>query len=309
MKSVLRKTAEVSRAVWYYVKSAWRNYFSDDVFFYASSLSFQVALCLIPTVLLLTWALGTFLSRETLLKQIEYIAFYALPQKIHSVDEFRRMLVYRAEILMRHNGLFGVLGLVGFFWTSLALVSTLRKTVFHVLGIEIKQSFLRQTLYDLRVFLIAGFFLTASTVVTAVFAGVREFAFHLPPGHVRFAIVRVAVPVLSGLGLTFLLYFSVYRFLSYGRLSSGPAAFGALWAAILFELAKNLFTIYIAKFGNLTEVYGTLEVVIGLFLWIFYSTTVFILGVELSNANLKRREVTRESSLSPVSPTSSDPGR
>jgi membrane protein len=284
--------AELSRDVWYYLKSAWQTYFSDDVFFYASSLSFQVVLCLIPTVLLLTWALGTFLSRETLLKQIEYIAFYALPRRIHPVDEFRRMLVYRAEILMRHKGLFGVLGLAGFFWTSLALVSTLRKTVFHVLKVEIKQSFVKQTFYDLRVLLIAGFFLTASTVVTAIFAGIRELAFHLPPGHVRFALVRVAVPVLSGLGLTFLLYFSIYRFLSYGRLRSGPAAFGALWAAVLFELAKNFFTIYISRVGNLTEVYGTLEVVIGLLLWIFYSTTVFILGVELSNANLKRREVT-----------------
>ncbi len=292
MKLFWRQIAGVTRNISYYVKALGRNYFSDDVFFYASSLSFQVILCLIPTVLLLIWALGTVLSRETLLRQIELISVYALPRKMHSVDELRKTLMVQAELFMRHKGLFGVLGLAGFFWTSLGLVSTLRKTVFHVLGIEITQSFLRQTLYDLRLLLIAGFFLTASIAVTALFAGLRELALHLPPGHVRFALVRVAVPVLSGFGLTFLLYFSIYRFLSFGRLMSMPAAFGALWAALLFELVKNLFAIYITRVGGLTMVYGTLEVMIGLFLWIFYSTTVFILGVELSKANLKRREVT-----------------
>ncbi len=290
MKFLTRLITGVAGSVWYYMKYAARKYFSDDVFFYTSSLSFQVVLCLIPTVLLLIWALSTFLSIETMIRQIEYISFYALPRQIHSVEEFRRAVMYRAELFVRHKGLFGVVGVIGFFWTSLALVSTLRKSVFHVLGIEINQSFLRQTIYDLRVLLIAGFFLTASTAVTTLFAAIREIFLHLPPGHVRFALVRVAVPVLSGLGLTFLLYFSIYRFLSFGKLKSSHAAFGAIWAAVLFEVAKNSFAIYLSTAGSLTRVYGALEVVVWLLLWIFYSTTVFMVGVELADANSKRRE-------------------
>jgi membrane protein len=288
VKSLWRAIAGVYQDTSYYVKSVGGRYFTDDVFFYASSLSFQVVLCLIPTVLLLIWALSTVIPQSTVLRQVEYITYYALPRRVHPVDEFRRMLMSRTELFMRHKGLYGALGAAGFFWTSLAMMSTVRKTIFHIIGVEINQSFIRQTLYDLRMLLIAGFFLTASTAVTALFAGVREVAFQLPPGHVRFAIVRIAVPILSGFGLTFLLYFSIYRFLSFGKLKSGPAAFGAVWAALLFEAAKNLFALYISNAGNLNLVYGTLELVVGLLLWIFYSTTVFILGVELSNANLKR---------------------
>ncbi len=280
---------KIGRTISYYLKSVARDYFADDVFFHSSALSFQVVLCLIPTTFLIIWILGAFLSRETLIRQIEVLSSYALPRRIHSVDEIRRMIVGRADIFTRHKGLFGVVGFVAFLWTSLGLIGTLRKSVVKVLASDVDISFLKQTFYDLRVLLVGGFFLTASTVVTAFFAVLREFALYLPHGHLRLAVLRVVVPMLSGFGLTFLLYFSIYRFISYGRLGSFPAAFGALWAALFFELAKQLFTIYITRATTLSQVYGTLEVVVGLLIWIFYSTTVFMLGAELAHANSRRR--------------------
>lgn len=195
----------------------------------------------------------------------------------------------RARFFAEHRRLFGIVGFVGFLGTALALASTLRKTVFHILDIKIDQPFFRQTIYNLRILLIAGFFLTASTIVTTIFAGLREAAMQLPAGQVRFTMVKFLVPILSALGLTFLLYFSIYRFLSFGKIKSSSAAFGAFWAAILYELAKNIFTLYIARIGNLGQVYGTLEVIVGLLLWIFYSTSVFIFGVGLSKVNSIRR--------------------
>lgn len=289
MKLPLRWIRGVLHSVAYYLKYSLRGYFKDDVFYYSSALSFQVVLCLIPTVILIVWILGTFISHETLVRQLEIVSRYSLPRNVHSVDQIRKMLLTRAEIFTHHKDIVAVVGLVGFFWTSLGLISTLRKTVFHVLGIKVELSFLRQTFYDLRVLLIAGFFLTASTLVTTLFAIIRDLALHFTTGHVRFALVRVGVPLLLGIGLTFLLYFSIYRFLSYGKLRSAPAAFGALWATLLFELAKNLFAIYIAGAVTLSRVYGTLEVIVGLLVWIFYSTTVFVIGAELARANSERR--------------------
>lgn len=289
VKLILNWLGGLLRNFIHYLKYTVRSYFADDLFFYGSALSFQVILCLIPTIILIVWILSTFLSQHILLRQLEIVSAYALPRRIRSVDDLRRMLVARAEIFTRHTDIIAVIGLVGFFWTSLGLVATLRKTVFQVLGIKVELSFIRQTLYDLRVLLIAGFFLTASILLTALFALVRDIALQLPHGHVRLALLRVAVPVLLGFGLTFLLYFTIYRFLSYGRLRSAPAAFGAFWAALLFELAKNLFALYITRAATLTRVYGTLEAIVGLMLWIFYSTTVFVIGAELAKANSERR--------------------
>lgn len=272
-----------------YLTAASQSARSHEIFFYSSALSFQVVLCLIPTVFLVMWALGTFLSRETLLKQLETIITFALPQRPRSGDDIKEMVLDRARVFTQHRRLFGVVGFVGFFWTSLALIGTLRNTIFHVVGIDVKRPFLRRTIYDLRMLLIAGFFFTASTVVTTLFSGVRQAAMQLPPGEMRFTLVKVGLPAVSAFGLTVLLYFSIYRFLSFGKLKSAPALFGAFWAAVLYEVAKNFFALYITKIGNLGEVYGALEIGIGLLLWIFYSTCVFIFGVELAIVNSKRK--------------------
>jgi len=262
---------------------------AHDLFFYASSLSFQVVLCLVPTVFMIIWILSIFFSREALLEQLGIIVSHALPRETNFAEATRNFFVNRARIFIGHRKILGVFGLIGFLWTSMALMSALRKTVFNVIGIASHRSFFRQTIYDLRVLLIAGFFLTASTVVTWIFAALREAAMHLPAGQMRFTLIRFCVPILFALVLTFFLYFSIYRFFSYGKIKSSTAAFGAFWAAVLYELAKNIFALYIARVGNLWQMYGALEMTIGMLLWIFYSTCVFIFGVELCNANSMKR--------------------
>ena len=83
-----------------------QNSRSHDLLFYSSALSFQVVLCIIPTVFLIVWVLGTFLSRETLLRQLEVIITYALPQKFHSADEIRNLFLNRARRFAEHRRFF-----------------------------------------------------------------------------------------------------------------------------------------------------------------------------------------------------------
>lgn len=238
---------------------------------------------------MIIWLLGIFFSRETLLDQLGIIASHALPRETNFAEETRNFFMNRAKIFIGREKILGIISIVGFLWTSMALMSTVRKTVFNVIGVMSNRSFLRQALYDLRVILIAGFFLTASTVVTWIFAGLRAAAMQLPPGQMRFTLIKFFVPILFALVLTFFLYFSIYRFLSYGKIKSSSAAFGAFWAALFYEFAKNVFAIYVTHIGNLVQTYGTLEAIFGSMLWIFYSTFVFILGVELANTNSLRR--------------------
>jgi len=281
----------LTQSLSFYVKAVSRNLGAHDIFFYASSLSFQMVLCLVPTVFLIIWLLGNFFSREALLNQLEVIIRHLLPREISFADETRKFFMNRARVFTGHRRIFGIISIIGFLWTSLALMGTLRKTVFHVIGVVRSRSFLRQTFYDLRVLLIAGFFLTASTIVTTIFAGVRQAAMQLPAGQMRLALIRFGVPILFALVLTFFLYFFIYRFLSYGKIKSKAAVFGAFWAAVLYEAAKNLFALYMARIGNLWETYGAFEAIFGTLLWIFYSTFVFILGVELCSAYSRKRSL------------------
>ena len=58
---------------------------------------------------------------------------------------------------------------------------------------------------------------------------------------------------------------------------------GAVLAAVLFELAKNLFIVYLNRFAGFENVYGSLAPVIVLLLWTYLSSLILITGAELSS--------------------------
>jgi membrane protein len=281
--------SSAAEKILFYGKTLIRNVRKHDIFFYSSALSFQIVLCLIPTVFLIVLLVGAFLSRETVLRGVESIVTSAFPRDVSASVQIKALLLNRTRLMFGHKNLAGIITVAGLLWTSLGLLDTLRKTILHVLNLQVSDKWIVLRLYDLRALLVAGFFLTSSILITMLFTLLREIALHFPASSLKFTFVRTFLPQLSAFGLTFLLYFSIYRFHSFGRLDFGSAAFGSFWASLFFELSKDAFAVYLTKIANLWEVYGALETVVALLIWIFFSTVIFIIGVELALIYSERR--------------------
>jgi membrane protein len=58
---------------------------------------------------------------------------------------------------------------------------------------------------------------------------------------------------------------------------------GAFITAVLFEVGRAAFVYFSANFTNYSSVYGAIGSVIALLVLIYYSATIFILGVELTH--------------------------
>ena len=65
---------------------------------------------------------------------------------------------------------------------------------------------------------------------------------------------------------------------------------GALVAALLFELGKTLFVLYLNNISSLQAVYGSLTSVIVLLLWLYFSARVLLFGTEVIAARKEARE-------------------
>ena len=57
---------------------------------------------------------------------------------------------------------------------------------------------------------------------------------------------------------------------------------GALLAAILFEIARTLFIVYLENFANYQLIYGSIASIMVLLVWIYYSAFIMILGAEFT---------------------------
>ena len=77
-----------------------------------------------------------------------------------------------------------------------------------------------------------------------------------------------------------LIFALIYRLAPYVKVRWREVLPGALLAAILFELVKKGFVIYLDRLANFEAVYGSLASIIVAMLWLYLSAQILIYGAE-----------------------------
>jgi membrane protein len=84
---------------------------------------------------------------------------------------------------------------------------------------------------------------------------------------------------------------TIYKVIPNTPIAFRHAAAGGASCAFLFEVAKHIFTWYIGRFSQYSLVYGSLEAIIILVLWAYYSSIILLFNAEVVSA-YRRRDVT-----------------
>jgi membrane protein len=118
--------------------------------------------------------------------------------------------------------------------------------------------------------------LGSSIAFTSYLASLTHLADNYTPG--LSSMLLTLAPYLFSL----LAFFMLYQLVPNVKVRYSHALCGALFSSILFEMLKKVFALYIQHFPSYQAIYGALALVPILFVWVYLSWLVVLLGAELT---------------------------
>jgi len=106
--------------------------------------------------------------------------------------------------------------------------------------------------------------------------------------------IPLIISAITTLFMNTVLIFIIYRFIPPKKLSNMSLFKGALFASFSYEVVKSLFSYYIREINDYTSIFGSLNTIVILMIWIWYTCFLFIIGAELAWVFYEKSEEGRE---------------
>jgi membrane protein len=150
--------------------------------------------------------------------------------------------------------------------------------------------YLKARLLSLAAVLAIGFLLLVSLVIGTALAAFSDYIDQILPG---LATILDTLHLALSLGFTALLFAMMLKILPDHPVEWEEVWLGAAIAAVLFTVGKHLISLYIGS-SNMASTYGAAGALIIVFVWVYYSAQILLLGAEIAKAHSDQRRSLRE---------------
>ncbi|XUW99855.1 MAG: YihY/virulence factor BrkB family protein [Dehalogenimonas sp.] len=244
----------------------------------AGNISFNVILSVLP---LLFGALALFAYFfNTAEVQTKLFNFFAanLPT---SIDDLQINLTRISE----SKAALGLVGALGSLWTGIAVFGSLDNAINRAWGIKKFRPIFHAKFVELAMAVGCGLLL----LLSVGFSALLKFF----PDTTLFSnnMVQISGYVIS-FSLMFLLFSFMYKIFPNVKTTWREVVPGAIFASIAFELARQYFLAFAGNSARFEIIYGSLSTVVLFVIWVYYASTVAIIGAIFTvEYNRLRREL------------------
>jgi membrane protein len=260
------------------------GFFKDDGLTLAASMSYFMMMAIVPFCLFLITIFGYLLGNYP-----EFYNFF-LSRIVSLFPSVTAEISQDILKLISYKGL-GKFSLILYGFLSYQVFASLENSLHIIFKIQQK----RHIFFSVLISLLVVTFIMAVILFSFAAASVMPLITTLKPylpgiriGRITAFIIRFIMPFIM---LLFTLT-AIYLILPKARIRLADAFSGALFTTTFLEIAKHIFTWYVLGVAQFGRIYGSLTAFIVFLLWMFYSSSLVLIGAEIVY-NLGRRKKSR----------------
>jgi len=266
-----------------------REFQDDDGPTMAAAIAYYAFFSFFPVVLLMTTVSSFFFSSATAQKEVIVWSERYIPASGELV---------RANIgqILRVRGTVSIVALLGLLWSASGVFTALDRVINRAWDVSELRPFWQQKLLAFSMIAGAGGLLLVSIVSTTFFNVIRRLRLPLTGWQLfgKWLIFPKLLSTLLPVVLTILILLLLYKILPSTTVRWSDVWLGALLTGLGWELAKYLFTWYLANFASYNLVYGSVALLIGFLAWSYYTAVILILGAEFTAEYAKTRRARKD---------------
>ena len=253
-----------------YLRYLFEQFKEDRIIFHSGYLSYVTLLSMVPLFAVMFSVFSLFPSFQEWRGDVEFFVFNNFVPTLG--DEIRGHFVEFVENASKMTPV-GIAVLVVF---ALLLISSIDHTLNHIWRVQKNRRLVVSFLIYLVVLILGPVLIGISLITTSYLLSLSGI------GENELQAVRklllATLPYLS----SFLSFLLIYLLVPNTRVHFRSALSGALIAAILFELSKYAFALYFTHFPVYQAIYGVLAIIPLLFIWVFVSWVVILVGAQVA---------------------------
>ena len=249
----------------------------DDATHMAAAMSYYALISLFPLMLGLISITSFFLEDgPTQQTVVDWVSSF-LPGSESLVEA-------NIDIVLDSRGTIGAFALMGLFWTGSAIFGGITRSINRAWDVHQDWPLYISKARQLLMAFLTGFLVLFSVSITTFLRVYERFvSVNFPYAEVLVQTSSIFILYVSSFVLVMMVFLMLYKFVPNTKTHWRYIWIGAVVAAALFEITKNLFIWYLNTFTDFGNVYGTLASVVVLLLWAYLSGLFLILGAELSS--------------------------
>ncbi len=263
---------------WITAKKIFRGYFvyllgrfhEDRILYYSGYLSYVTLLSMVPLLAVIFSFFSIFPFFEALREEVEEFVFSNfVPALGDAVQEQILSFVENASSMTP----FGLLVLL---IIAVLLLSSIDHTLNQIWHVRKNRGLIVSYSIYLVVLISSPFLLGTSLAATSYLVSLRGIE-----EGAALSVIKLLLASLPFIG-SFLFFLLLYIIVPHTKVHFWSAVSGAMIATLLFEISKSAFALYFINFPVYQVIYGALAVIPLLFIWVFISWVVVLVGAQIA---------------------------